>query len=213
MRAGAHRSLASRVAHATPLASRGITGREAGATPPAPKSATPGGPAGVPLRVLGIDTSLRATGVALVEAVGTRMHTVMCGIIRNPPGRPISACLLNLQTELATLLTETRPAVAAIEGVFYCRNVRTVIRLGEARGAVIAACAQAACPVFEYEPRRVKQAVVGFGGATKEQIQHMVVSLLGLGQTPPEDAADALAIAICHLHNRNRIALGGAQAL
>jgi crossover junction endodeoxyribonuclease RuvC len=103
------------------------------------------------------------------------------------------------------LLARTAPQAAAIEGIFYCKNVRTAVVLGEARGVVIAACAAAGVPVFEYEPRRMKQAIVGFGGATKEQVARMVVRLLGLRKEPPGDAADGLGLAICHLHSRGRI--------
>ena len=101
----------------------------------------------------------------------------------------------------------------AVEGVFYSRFANTTLILGEARGVVIATCAAAGLQVFEHEPRRVKQAVAGWGGATKEQMQKMVVSLLGMQTTPPEDAADALAIAICHIQSVMRLQLEGVKAL
>ena len=100
------------------------------------------------------------------------------------------------------VIDRTRPEAAAIEGIFFCKNIKTVMMLGEARGVVIAACAVKGVPVYEYAPRRVKQAVVGFGGAEKGQVARMVMSLLALREEPQEDAADALALAICHLHNR-----------
>lgn len=165
------------------------------------------------IRVLGIDTSLRSTGVGLIDWSGGQMRGVGFDVLRNPAGRPLSACLLHLQRELAALLAEHKPDVAAIEGVFYARYARTALLLGHARGVAITACAAAAVPVYEYEPRRVKQAVVGFGAATKTQIQHMVATQLALAKPPPEDAADALAIAICHLHNRVRIQAVGAAPL
>ena len=94
--------------------------------------------------------------------------------------------------------------LAAIEGILYSRNVKTAVALGHARGVVIAACAAAGVPVYEYAPRRVKQALVGHGGADKVQVRKMVMTLLNLADEPGEDAGDALAMAICHLHNRTR---------
>ncbi|MGQ9660780.1 MAG: crossover junction endodeoxyribonuclease RuvC, partial [Kiritimatiellia bacterium] len=91
---------------------------------------------------------------------------------------------------------------AAIEGGFYCKNVRTALLLGEARGVAIAACAAHGLPVYEYAPRRVKQAIVGFGAADKVQVRRMVARLLALSREPHEDEGDALALAICHLHDR-----------
>jgi len=164
-------------------------------------------------RVLWVDTSLRSTGTGIVQAEGSRYTAVHHGLLRNPDSRPLSACLLALQEGLADLVAAHRPEVVALEGVFFARNVRTTRVLGEARGAIIAQCARLGLPVYEYEPRRVKQAVVGFGGASKEQVQRMVVSLLHLPATPPEDAADALAIAICHLHGRTLLAARAAAPI
>jgi len=156
-------------------------------------------------RVLGVDTALRTTGVGVVESIGSRLSAVHFGTIHNSPARPLSECLLALQDGIAALIAEHHPDSVAIEGVFFAKNVRTTRVLGEARGAIIAQCARLNLPVFEYEPRRVKQAVTGAGGASKEQVQSMVISLLHLPEQPSEDAADALAIAICHLNNRTRI--------
>ena len=164
-------------------------------------------------RVLGVDTALRTTGVGVVEAAGSRLTALHFGTLRNPPSRPLSGCLLALQDGIAELVAAHHPDTVAIEGVFFSKNVRTTRVLGEARGAIIAQCARLGLPVFEYEPRRVKQAVVGQGGAVKEQVQRMVMTLLHLPETPPEDAADALAIAICHLHNRTRIAARAAAPI
>ena len=166
--------------------------------------ASPARERGGALRVLGIDTSLRATGVGIVESVNGRLRGVAYDVLKNPPAWPLSACLLHIHDELTRILTEFQPEVVAVEGVFFARFAKTALILGHARGVAIAACAGAGVPVFEYAPRRVKQAVVGFGAATKEQMQAMVVRQLALGKAPPEDAADALAIAICHLHNAVR---------
>ena len=164
-------------------------------------------------RVLGIDTSLRSTGLAVVEAEGSRMRAVWHGRIRNPPTRPLSQCLLYAEDEVTRQLELLQPQAAAIEGVFFAKNMRTTLILGHMRGVLIAQCARRGIPVYEYEPRRVKQAVVGFGGAVKGQMQRMVMTLLGLPEPPQEDEADALALAICHLHNAARLRLSGQEPL
>ena len=164
-----------------------------------------------PVRVLGIDTSLRSTGVGILDAIGSRMTPVYYGTIKNPPGRPLSACLVHLQDEIAKLIAEHQPQAVAIEGIFFAKNVKTMMILSHARGAIIAQCARLGLPVYEYEPRRVKMAVAGFGGAQKEQIQKMVKTLLGLHEEPQNDAADALALAITHLHNRTAISALSAE--
>jgi crossover junction endodeoxyribonuclease RuvC len=153
-------------------------------------------------RVLGIDTSLRSTGVAVVEAAGNSLRAVEHGALVMPASLSHSACLARLYRGIAEIIDCTGVEAAAVEGVFYCRNVKTAMILGQARGVAIAACAGRGVPVYEYAPRRVKQAVVGFGSAGKDQVRKMVMSLLALDEEPAEDAGDALAIAICHLHNR-----------
>lgn len=158
------------------------------------------------MRVLGIDASLRSTGVGVVESRGAGVRAVEWGLIRNPPARPHSACLRQVVSDLNELLARCRPEAAAIEGGFYFKNARTALVLGEVRGVVIAACAAEGVPVFEYSPRHVKQALTGAGGAQKGQVAKMVSSMLGLSERPPEDAADALAIAICHLHSQTGLA-------
>lgn len=164
-------------------------------------------------RILGVDTSLRSTGVGVVDVSGSRLTAIQSGLLRNPANRPLSGCLLALEDGIAELVATHRPDAVAVEGVFYAKFARAALLLGHARGAVIAQCARLGLPVFEYEPRRVKQAVVGQGGAGKEQVQRMVMSILNLTEMPPEDAADALAIAICHAHNRTRIQALGVQAI
>ena len=164
-------------------------------------------------RVLGVDTSLRSTGVGVVEVAGSRLTAIQYGTLSNPASRPLSACLLAIEDGVAELIATHHPDAAAVEGVFFAKYVRATLLLGHARGAVIAQCARLGLPVFEYEPRRVKQAVVGQGGAAKGQVQRMVQSILNLPEPPPEDAADALAIAICHIQNRTRIAALGAAPI
>lgn len=177
----------------------------------APRGATSHGPLRVSYtcRILGVDTALRSTGVGVVDVCGSRLSAVHYGTLRNPASRPLSACLLAIEDGIAELITAHRPEVVAVEGVFFAKYARATLLLGHARGVVLAACARLGVPVFEYEPRRVKQAVVGQGGAAKEQVQRMVQAMLELPELPQEDAADALAIAICHAQNRTRqIALG-----
>lgn len=174
-------------------------------------AASTGAPdAGAPAsyRVLGIDTSLRCSGLAVIEATGQRFSALCYGLVKNPSPMPLSECLARLRRDISDLVAEFKPDAVAIEGIFYARNIRTAMILSHARGVAIDACTEAGLKVFEYEPRRVKQAVLGVGSATKEQIQRIVTATLGLPKIPPEDAADAMAIALTHLHNRNRIALG-----
>lgn len=155
-----------------------------------------------PIRILGIDTSLRSTGVGVVESSGSALRVISYGTIKNPTGRRHSACLSYLFVQITLLIDDVGPHEAAIEGIFYHKNIKTAVTLGQARGAALAACSFKGVDVFEYSPRHVKQAVVGTGSAHKEQVAQMVKSILGLSELPPDDAADALALAICHLHHR-----------
>lgn len=155
-------------------------------------------------RVLGVDTSLRSSGVAVVQAHGSRLESVEFGLIKNPPARSVSQCLHNLALNIAELIERYHPDAAAVEGIFFCKNIKTVLSLGQARGVVLAACAAADVPVYEYPPRRVKQSVTGYGNAGKEQVRRMIMAVLNLSETPSEDAADALAIAVCHLYGVSR---------
>lgn len=157
------------------------------------------------MRVLGVDTSLRSTGIAVVEPRGSRLRSVEHGRIKNPSAWPHSQCLLAIHEQLSALIERTHPDCAAIEGAFFSRNANTAMVLGQARGVVISVCALAGLSVYEYAPRRVKQAVVGSGGAPKDQVARMVASLLGLEKPPQHDAADALALAICHLNSRTSV--------
>lgn len=157
------------------------------------------------MRIIGIDTSLRSTGVGIIDVRGTSISLVEASTIHFTAHAPRSECLSGLGDSLASLLARFSPQVAAIEGVFYCRNVKTAVTLGEARGVAIASCARAGIPVFEYSPRRVKQALVGYGDADKEQVMRMVVRVLSLQDPPQEDSADALAVAICHAHAHTSI--------
>lgn len=153
-----------------------------------------------PIRILGVDTSLRSSGVGVVEMKGTAMRAIAYGRIVNKPKVPHSLCLENIFRTIRDLIEEHKPDCVAIEGAFFARNAKTAMVLGQARGAVMTAAAMKGLEIFEYSPRRVKQAVVGSGTAQKDQVAKMMMNLLSLTEPPQEDAADALAIAICHYH-------------
>jgi len=155
------------------------------------------------MTILGIDTSLRSSGYGVLVTEGSRMRSPEAGRIRNAPKLPLSECLRAIHARVAELIAQYSPDVVAIESVIYGKNAGTMLVLGEARGAVITAAADAGLPIYEYEPRRVKMAVCGNGLAEKEQVQRMVKTLLGLEELPQNDAADALAIAITHAHSNS----------
>lgn len=156
-------------------------------------------------RIIGVDTSLRSSGIGGVSATGQQMCAFYQQRVKIAAGRPVSECLGRLQTELNLALETEKPDALALEGAFFGRNIRTAMILGQARGVVIAAAASRGIPVYEYAPRRVKQAVAGYGAASKEQMQKMVQRILGLDSLPQEDIADGLALAICHLHQWVRL--------
>jgi crossover junction endodeoxyribonuclease RuvC len=155
------------------------------------------------IRILGIDAALRSSGLGIVEAAGSSLSVGQVVNVRNKPSLPRTGCLRALHLAVTELLIEADPEAVAIEAAFYAKNARTSALLGEARGAAISACAVRDVPVYEYAPRRVKKAVVGFGAADKSQVRKMVMTLLNIQAEPQEDIGDALALAICHLHNRS----------
>jgi len=157
-------------------------------------------PPGEVIRVLGVDTSLRSTGVAIVEGRGSATRAAVWGVIRNPPTRPHTASLAHLHEKIRELIESEKPNAVAIEGIFFSKNPKTSMILGQARGVVLAVSALANVPVYEYSPRLVKQSVVGTGSAHKSQVGRMIMALLSMKEQPQEDAADALALALCHLH-------------
>lgn len=154
-----------------------------------------------PLRILGIDPGSRITGYGVVEVQGARSRSVAYGVIKLPEG-PLEQRLLRLLTGLRALIVEHRPDEVAMEQVFVRRNVASALVLGQARGAALCAVAEAGLPLHEYAPASIKQAIAGSGRAEKPQVQRMVKILLNLPATPGEDAADALACALCHAHGR-----------
>lgn len=154
------------------------------------------------IRILGIDTSLRCTGLAVIDAQGAHASFVDCRPIPNPARLTMPECLVRIAETLDAYLDEYKPDEVAMEGIFYCKNVRTTLILGHARGVVVSLCARRHLPIFEYPPTRVKQAVTGNGKATKDQMQRMMQAVFSLPDLPQEDSADALAIALAHVHAR-----------
>jgi crossover junction endodeoxyribonuclease RuvC len=153
------------------------------------------------VRIFGIDPGSERTGYGCVETDGSRHSMVVCGAITTVAAASLPDKLLDIHTRLAVLLQDCRPQAVAIESVFHAVNARSALKLGHARGVAMLAAIEAGVPVFEYSPAEVKRAVVGYGRAEKPQVQHMVKLLLGLASPPaPHDAADALAVAICHVH-------------
>jgi crossover junction endodeoxyribonuclease RuvC len=153
--------------------------------------------------VLGIDPGTATTGYGLVqETPAGELQVVDFGVILTPAGLDMEKRLLHLYEQLTSLILLHRPRSGAVEKLFFSRNVTTAISVGQARGVVLLTMAQKQMSIGEYTPMEVKQAVAGYGGADKNQVQQMVRVLLGLDDIPrPDDAADALAIAICHLHS------------
>ncbi len=154
------------------------------------------------MRIIGIDPGTLKTGYGIIDVIGTRLHYVSSGIIRlkdkEMPPR------LNIIFEsVAELIAQYKPEHMAIEEIFFARNPQSAIKLGQARGVAIVAATQANLTVAEYSPRLVKKNVVGTGAATKTQVNYMVQKILSLPNNPQEDAADALALAICHFQYRN----------
>jgi crossover junction endodeoxyribonuclease RuvC len=161
------------------------------------------------MRVLAIDASLRNTGVAIVDANGSgKFQALHFGVIHNPANRPMSSCLVAIRDQLAELIQAHEPDCCALESVIYVQSYRTAITLGAARGSAIMAAAERGLPIFEYAPKRIKQATVGNGSADKTQVAFMVRALLGLTETPDADAADALAIGLTHLRAQEAVRLG-----
>lgn len=149
-------------------------------------------------RIIGIDPGSRFTGYGVIDADLGRLHFVACGVVKTTPKFPFSHRLNEIFEGINEVVQLHGPAIAAVEDVFLASNPRSALKLGHARGAAVVAAMQNGLMVFDYSPRVVKQAVVGYGQADKAQVQHMVRVLLSLTRAPSSDAADALAVAICH---------------
>jgi crossover junction endodeoxyribonuclease RuvC len=154
------------------------------------------------VRIFGIDPGSDRTGYGCVETDGRRYQLVTCGAIGPLAPESFPHRLARIYRELTALLLSCRPDAVAIENLFHAVNVRSALKLGHARGVAMLAAVEAGCPVIEYTPAEIKRAVVGYGRAEKHQVQQMIKLLLALPAPPsPHDAADALAVAICHLHS------------
>ncbi len=152
-------------------------------------------------RVLAIDPALRKTGWAVVEGDGRDLRAIAWGVIANKPALLPSSCLVVIREQLQDAIRAHAPTVCAIESTIFVQSFKTAIVLGTARGAALIAAAEFGLPIYEYAPKEIKQAAVGRGGAQKEQVAFMMRSLLRLRETPPPDAADALATALAHFQN------------
>ena len=163
-----------------------------------------------PIRILGIDPGLRNTGWGLIEAAGTRLTYVGCGSIHTDAATSLAERLALINRAIAKLVDDERPAEAAVEETFVNRDPQSTLKLGQARGAALAALALMELPVAEYAANLIKKTVVGVGHAEKAQVQMMVKMLLPASQARSPDAADALAVAICHASHRTARARGAA---
>jgi len=150
---------------------------------------------------MGIDPGTAIVGYAVVEAKGSELAMIACDVITTPAGMPMPRRLQHIYHCLSEIISTYHPNEAAIEELFFAKNARTALTVGQARGVAMLALANGGLAVAEYTPKQVKQAVTGYGGANKEQVGEMVRILLHLKTIPrPDDAADAAAVAICHLH-------------
>ena len=165
------------------------------------------------MRVLGIDCGGEYTGYGVVEQdEDGNLQPIVFGAVRLNPRRPLPERLSQIFRELRAIIDEHRPEIAAVEDVFYAANAKSALKLGQVRGVALLVASECGLPVAEYAPLCIKSAVVGYGKADKVQVQHMVARLLRLNELPePQDASDALAIAICHLHTAATLARHAGQ--
>ena len=161
----------------------------------------PSSAATTPRVTLGIDPGTAIVGYAVVAAQGSELSMVTCDVITTPAGMPMPERLQHISHRLSEIVSTYHPNEAAMEELFFAKNARTALSVGQARGVAMLALANGGLTVAEYTPKQVKQAVTGYGSANKEQVGEMVRILLRLKAIPrPDDAADAAAVAICHLH-------------
>lgn len=152
--------------------------------------------------ILGIDPGMAILGYGVVEQIGNSLKVIDYGVVNTPSDMKTSQRLTVLFEAVGQLIERYRPEAAAVEELFFNKNAKTALSIGHARGVAILAAALKGIDVYEYTPLQVKQAVAGYGRASKQQVQQMVRMLLGLKEIPkPDDAADALAVSICHLHS------------
>jgi len=163
--------------------------------------------------ILGIDPSLRGTGYGVIRVVKSRPGAIAFGIIASPAGWERSRCLVQISRGLREVLKKHQPTVCVVEGLFYAQNLQTALIMGEARGASLAVVAEAGLEIYEIAPRKVKQAIVGYGAAQKLAVAKMVQRMLNLPEVPEADAADALAIALAYAQEFNRFSFGGKRRI
>jgi crossover junction endodeoxyribonuclease RuvC len=157
--------------------------------------------------ILGIDPSLRGTGYGIIRLAHSQPEVLALGTIKSPANRERSRCLLHIAQSLRDVLRHHQPTVCVVEGLFYAQNLQTTLIMGEARGASLVIAAEAGMEIFEIAPRKVKQAVVGYGAAQKSAVAKMVQRLLRLPEQPAPDAADALALALTFAQEQGRYRL------
>jgi crossover junction endodeoxyribonuclease RuvC len=154
--------------------------------------------------ILGLDPSLRGTGYGIIEITTTHPLALAHGTISHPANWPKTRCLAHISKTLRAVLQKFQPTVCAVEGLFFAQNLKTAIVMGEARGAALATIAEAGVEIYEIAPRKVKQAIVGYGAAQKLAVAKMVQRMLQLTEMPAADAADALALALAQAHTQER---------
>ena len=169
--------------------------------------------AGVAQVILGLDPSLRGTGYGVLRVAKPAPQALAHGTISCPAGWPRSRCLAKIVQVLHDVLTQHQPGVCVVEGLFYAQNLQTALIMGEARGAAMAAIAESGLDIYELAPRKVKQAIVGFGGAQKLAVAKMVQRMLHLADPPAPDAADALALALAYAQEQGRYSFQSAKRI
>jgi crossover junction endodeoxyribonuclease RuvC len=163
--------------------------------------------------ILGVDPSLRGTGFGVIELGKSQPRALAHGTISCSASWPHSRCLANISQSIRDVLRKFQPTVCAVEGLFYSQNLQTAIVMGEARGAALAAIAEAGLEIYEIAPRKVKQAIVGYGAAQKLAVSKMVQRMLQLAELPSADAADALALALAQAQQQNRYSLAASKRI
>ena len=161
--------------------------------------------------ILGLDPSLRGTGYGVIRLAKPYPQTLAHGVISCPPSWEHSRCLVRIVLKLREVLQQQQPAVCVVEGLFYAQNLQTALVMGEARGAALATIAEAGLEIYELAPRKVKQAIVGYGAAQKLAVAKMVQRMLRLPEMPAPDAADALALALTHAQEQGRYSFQAAK--
>ena len=163
--------------------------------------------------ILGIDPSVRGTGFGLLRVAGRQLTALAYGTVRCPAKWERSRCLAQIARTIREQIQRHQPTVCVVEGLFYAQNIQTAIIMGEARGASLVAAAEAGLEIFEIAPRKMKQAIVGYGAAQKLAVAKMVQRMLNLPEPPETDAADALALALTHAQSAGRFSLAAPKRL